>query len=285
LTPAKAAFGKITAACNDHVPTAANDGGEMKLSVFNQKGGVGKTSIACNLAACFAKQGKRTIVVDLDAQGNASHYLGFDYRDGNDKTMSDYFQSTLGINLFSAGISEFVRSTAIRNLYVLPSDLRLGELQPKLEGRYKIFKLRDAIDSLMSHDKFDHVVFDCPPAMNFYSMSALMASDKVVIPFDCDAFAISGLREVMRSIADVRDDHNPRLEIAGVIVNQFIANAKQSKAALDQVKSLGLNIFEPYITTSVAMRESHDERLPLVGCKPKHKLTESFAEISRLLSV
>jgi chromosome partitioning protein len=255
----------------------------MKLSVFNQKGGVGKTSIACNIAACLAKEGQRTLVVDLDAQANASHYLGFDHRDGTSKTISDYFQGTLGITIFPTGVGEFVQATPIRNLYVLPSDLRLGELQPKLEGRYKIFKLRDAIDAVMARDEFDHVIFDCPPAMNFYSMSALMASDRVVIPFDCDAFAIAGLREVMRAIEDVRDDHNPQLKIAGVVVNQFIANARQSKAALDQVRALGLKLFEPYITTSVAMRESHDERLPLVACKPKHKLTESFASIARML--
>jgi len=257
----------------------------MKLSVFNQKGGVGKTSIACNVAACLAEEGQRTLVVDLDAQANASHYLGFDYREGTSKTISDYFQGTLGLAIFSSGISEFIQSTSIRNLYVLPSDLRLGELQTKLEGRYKIFKLRDAIDAVMVREEFDHVIFDCPPAMNFYSMSALMASDRVVIPFDCDAFAIAGLRGVMRSIEDVRDDHNPELKIAGVVVNQFIANAKQSKAALDQVRSLGLNIFEPYITTSVVMRESHDERLPSLASKPKHKLTESFVMIARMLNV
>lgn len=256
----------------------------MKFAVFNQKGGVGKTSVACNVAACFAHSGKRTLVVDLDAQGNASHYLGFDANDANSKTISDFFQGTIGMSLFGSSIFEYVKSTAIRDLFLLPADGRLFELQPKLEARYKIFKLRDAIDELMEKQKFDEVIFDCPPAMNFYSMSALMAANRVIVPFDCDAFAISGLTEVMRVVRDVKEDHNPSLEIAGVIINQWIANAKQSKTVLDKVRALGLRVFEPYLPTSVVMRESHDERLPLVRSKPKHKLTESFISIAKELA-
>jgi chromosome partitioning protein len=157
----------------------------------------------------------------------------------------------------------------------------LFELQPKLEARYKIFKLRDAVAELQKSGMFDHVIFDCPPAMNFYSMSALMAADRVLIPFDCDAFAISGLTEVMRIVNDVKEDHNPGLAIGGVIVNQWIANAKQSKTALEKVKALGVKVFEPYLAASVVMRESHEERLPLVKSKPKHKLTESFNRLAQ----
>jgi chromosome partitioning protein len=252
----------------------------MKFAVFNQKGGVGKTSVACNIAACFAQAGKRTLVVDLDAQGNASHYLGFEAEDASGKTVSDFFQSTIGISLFSSSLSEYIHSTPVSDLFLLPADGRLFELQPKLEARYKIFKLRDAINELMEKGKFERVIFDCPPAMNFYSMSALMAADRVLIPFDCDAFAIAGLGEVIRVVSDVKADHNPGLDIAGVIVNQWIANAKQSKAVIEKVRALGLKVFEPYLPTSVAMRESHDDRLPLIKSKPKHKLTENFISIA-----
>lgn len=257
----------------------------MKFAIFNQKGGVGKTSVACNLAACFAHQGKRTLVVDLDAQGNSSHYLGFNSENPAGKTISDFFQSTIGISLFGSSLTEFLQSTPIRDLFLLPADGRLFELQPKLEARYKIFKLRDAIDDLITTGKFEHVIFDCPPAMNFYSMSALMAADRVLIPFDCDAFAVTGLSEVIRVVSDVKEDHNKNLEIAGVIVNQWVANAKQSKKALEKVKSLGMKVFEPFIPTSVAMRESHDDRMPLVISKPKHKLTESFMTLAQELKL
>ena len=255
----------------------------MKFAVFNQKGGVGKTSVACNLAACFAQSGKRTLVVDLDAQGNASHYLGFDASAVGAKTISDFFQSTIGISLFASSIFEYVKSTPVRNLFILPADGRLFELQPKLEARYKIFKLRDAVNELREKEQFEIIVFDCPPAMNFYSMSALMAADRVIVPFDCDAFAVSGLSEVMRIVSDVKEDHNPKLEIAGVVINQWIANAKQSKSVLERVRAMGLKIFEPYLPTSVVMRESHDERVPLIQSKPKHKLTESFVSIAKEL--
>lgn len=255
----------------------------MKFAVFNQKGGVGKTSVACNLAACFAKSGKRTLVIDLDAQGNASHYLGFDASDVNAKTISDFFQSTIGISIFASSLFEYVKSTPVSDLFILPADGRLFELQPKLEARYKIFKLRDAVDDLLGKGHFDVVLFDCPPALNFYSMSALMAADRVIVPFDCDAFAVAGLTEVMRIVADVKDDHNPKLEIAGVIINQWIANAKQSKSVIDRVRAMGLKVFEPFLPTSVAMRESHDERLPLIQSKPKHKLTENFINIAKEL--
>lgn len=256
----------------------------MKFAIFNQKGGVGKTSVACNIAACFADQGKRTLVVDLDAQGNASHYLGFDSNLPTGKTISDFFQTTLGISIFGSSLAEYVQTTPVSDLFLLPADGRLFELQPKLEARYKIFKLRDAVNDLAASGNFTHVVFDCPPAMNFYSMSALMASDRVLIPFDCDAFAVAGLSEVIRVVNDVREDHNPSLEIAGVIVNQWIANARQSKSVIEKVRALGIKVFEPFLPTSVAMRESHDDRLPLVKSKPKHKLTENFITLARELS-
>ena len=161
----------------------------MRRAVFNQKGGVGKTSIACNLAAAMARRGRKVLVVDLDSQANASHYLLGDPSGYAGRTVTEYFESTLSFTLFRNPLADYIRHTDVPNLAVIPASQGLGELQPKLESRYKIFKLAESIDELVRDNKFTDVIFDTPPAMNFYSMSALIASDRVLVPFDCDAFS------------------------------------------------------------------------------------------------
>src|SRR4051812_27776328 len=125
----------------------------MKRVIFNQKGGVGKTSIACNLAACFAKAGKKTLLLDLDPQGNASHYLS-KAQSVFGKTLADYFDGTLGISPFSTRLEEVVCSSVMPNLFLAPSSPELSAMQTKLESRYKIFKLSDAICGLIEKQGF-----------------------------------------------------------------------------------------------------------------------------------
>jgi chromosome partitioning protein len=235
------------------------------LAFFNQKGGVGKTSVATNLAASFASSGLQTLLVDLDAQANATQYLHAKDLSSSQKTVSDFFEASLGLGLFSSGLRDITIPTSVRNLSLIPADGRLIELQTKLEARYKIFKLRDAILDLGTRMQLDVVLLDCPPALNFYSMSALMAAQKVYIPFDCDAFAVNGLKDVMAVVEEIKEDHNASLQIGGVIANHYIASAKQPTQAIKNVESMGLKVMTPYLSSSVVMRESHDARLPLVA--------------------
>lgn len=256
----------------------------IRRVVFNQKGGVGKTSIACNLAAAFAASGKKTLVIDLDAQGNSSHYLMCEGAVGG-KTVADFFESTLStIKLFGQPIGECLYRTDFDNLWVIPADERLAEIQPKLESRYKIFKLSQALDELISKHKFDVVFIDTPPALNFYSMSALMASDKVLVPFDCDAFSASAVNHVADIVAEVALDHRPDLVIEGIVVNHFQGQANHHKAAIEAIAKLGFPLLQPYLSPSVVMRESHAARVPLLFYKPAHKLSQEFRALAGALA-
>jgi chromosome partitioning protein len=261
---------------------AQQSGDAMKRVVFNQKGGVGKTSITCNLAAAFAKAGRKTLVVDLDAQANATQYL-LGVNPAVSRTIADFFVSTLSFKLGKDTLEEALYASPVPNLWVVPAERSLSELQPKLEGRYKIFKLREAVDALMRDKGFDHVFFDTPPALNFYSMSALMAADRALIPFDCDAFSADALLAVNDTIEEVAADHNPALAAEGVIINQFQAQAKLPQNAIDKIVQQGFRVLTPYLSTSIVMRESHSEHQPLVFFRPRHKLAEEYAELAKNL--
>lgn len=253
------------------------------MAFFNQKGGVGKTSVAVNLAAAFAASGKNTLLVDLDAQANATQYLRDRELPSGQKTISDFFESSLGVGLFSSGLRDMVLTTGVRHLQLIPADGRLIELQTKLEARYKIFKLRDALLDLKTKLNIEVVLLDCPPALNFYSMSALMASQRVYIPFDCDAFAVNGLKDVLNVVEEIKEDHNSALTIGGVIANHYVAAAKQPLQAIKTVEAMGLKVMTPYLSSSVVMRESHDAHQPLATFKPKHKLTLEFQQLAKWL--
>ena len=255
----------------------------MKWAVFNQKGGVGKTSITCNLAASFAKAGRKVLVIDLDAQCNSSRYLLGETYDKVELTVADFFSSSLSFKLFKNSLQDAIYETSYDKLSVVPADRELKELQPKLEGRYKIFKLSEAIDNIVETQGFDDVFFDTPPAMNFYTMSALMAADRVLIPFDCDAFSADAILAVMDVVDEVASDHRPNLDIEGIVINQFQSSAKLPRMTIENLLSQGFKVLSPYLSSSIIMRESHGVGTPLPYYKPAHKLTNEFKQLAKSL--
>ena len=137
----------------------------MRYVVFNQKGGVGKSTITSNLAAISAHQGLRTLVVDLDPQGNSTHYLLGGPQEDSDVSAAEFFEQTLRFSARDKTASDYIVETPWENLHLMPSHPLLEELQPKLESRYKIYKLRDALQEL--EEEYDRVYIDTPPALNF----------------------------------------------------------------------------------------------------------------------
>ena len=184
----------------------------MRYVVFNQKGGVGKSTITCNLAAISAAQGLRTLVIDLDPQGNSTRYLLGAGADEPRDTAAEFFDQTLKFTLRNQGADEFITATPFENLHVLPSSPRLEELHSKLESRYKLYKLRDALAAL---EGYDRIYIDTPPALNFYTRSALIAALGCLIPFDCDDFSRRALYSLMDSVQEIQADHNPALVVTG----------------------------------------------------------------------
>jgi chromosome partitioning protein len=248
----------------------------MRWVVFNQKGGVGKSTIVCNLAAVSALRGRRTLVVDLDPQANASHYLlGPGARDAK-PNLATLFEQTLGFRLFRGGPQEFVHKTRFAKLEVMPADRELEELQGKLEAKYKIYKLRDALDQL---EGYDAVYLDTPPAFNIYTLSALIAARRCLIPFDCDDFSRRALYGLLESVQEVKEDHNPDLEVGGIVVNQFQSRARLPRRVVGELCDEGLPVLEPFISSSVKVRESHEVARPLPFLAPRHKLSGQFEEL------
>jgi len=247
----------------------------MRFVVFNQKGGVGKSTIAVNLAAIAAARGERTLVVDLDPQANASQYLLGDAAAAASPNLADVFEEGLSFRLFKRDAREFVHPTPFPRLDLLPSHPCVDALVPKLEARHKIFRVREVMDAL----GYATVFLDTPPADNVLTLSGLVAADRVLVPFDCDDFARRAIGHVLERVEEARLDHNPRLKVAGVVVNRFQGRAHFPLQAVADLRADGYAVLEPFISSSVRIRESHHAARPMVFFEGSHKVTAEFEEL------
>lgn len=249
----------------------------MHHVVFNQKGGVGKSTITCNLAAISAWQGLRTLVIDLDSQGNSTRYLLGPDQPEDQPNVAQFFEQSLKFTIRDKDASEYVVPTQWEGLDVMPSSPELDELHSKLESRHKIYKLRDALEKLSEH--YDHIYIDTPPALNFYTRSALIAADGCLIPFDCDDFSRRALYTLLDNVKEIQADHNPDLQVEGIIVNQFQVRANLPQRLVQELIDEGLPVLQPYLGSSVRIRESHEQGLPMIFLDPSHKLTQEFVAL------
>lgn len=253
----------------------------MRRVVFNQKGGVGKSSIASNLAAISAYRGLKTLLIDLDPQCNSTQYLlGRGFKT-SDKDIGVFFAQALSFRLrHKKNLEDFVSHTQYPNLDVIAANPELGEIMSQLEAKHKIFKLRDGVSTL---NQYDSVYIDTPPAFNFYTLSALVAADACLIPFDCDEFSRQALYNLIENVEETRSDHNQGLEVEGIIVNQFQPRANLPTRMVEELKVEGLPILDAYLSSSIKMRESHDLGVPLIHMAPNHKLTAELLTLFDLM--
>ena len=259
--------------------------------VFNQKGGVGKSSIAVNLAAISAHQGLKTLVIDLDPQANSSQYLlGDDATYSADKpalepNIESYFEEVLGtqqskgllgnaigsiLKNRAKGLDSYVHQSPFKNLDVIPASPNLGALAHALESKHKIYKLRDALQQL--NGKYDRIFIDTPPAFNFFTLSALITADR-------DVFSKRALKTLIENVIETQDDHNDRLEIEGIVVNQYQVQAKLPREVVQQLKDEGLPVLNSMLPPSVLMKESHHKNQPLIHLAADHKLTQAYQSL------
>jgi len=213
-------------------------------------------------------------VVDLDPQANSTRYLLGDAADEPHPGAAGFFEQSLKFTVKDEGVEGFIVPTPFENLSIMPAGPELAELHAKLESRYKIYKLRKGLELL--EGSFDRIWIDTPPSLNFYTRSALIAAQGCLIPFDCDDFSRKALYGLLEEVQDLRGDHNPELEVQGIVVNQFQSRARLPGELVQALVDEGLPVLQPYLSSSVKVRESHQLARPMIHLDAGHKLTTEY---------
>jgi len=225
------------------------------LSVANQKGGVGKTTTAVNLATALAAIGKRVMLVDLDSQGNASTGLGI--------KRAGIRKSTYDVIFDDASIAETVQPTKVPGLFVLPSSIHLSGAEIELvTTEHREYRLQRALRVPMP---YDYVIIDCPPSLSLLTLNAMVASDAVVVPLQCEFFALEGLSHLVKTIERVNKSFNPRLDIHGIVLTMFDKRNNLSDQVADDVRAyFGDKVYKTIIPRNVRLSEAPSYGLPAI---------------------
>ncbi|KQV35821.1 MULTISPECIES: ParA family protein [unclassified Rhizobium] len=227
------------------------------ITIANQKGGVGKTTTAINLATALAAIGERVLIVDLDPQGNASTGLGIQRRD---RRLSSYELMT-----GSHGIDEIVQETVVPNLSIIPSTMDLLGIEMEIaQAADRIFRLRKALASPAALS-YSYVLVDCPPSFNLLTMNAMAAAHSVLVPLQCEFFALEGLSQLLETVDQVRRSVNPTLDIQGIVLTMFDSRNNLAQQVVSDVRThLGEKVYHTLIPRNVRVSEAPSYGKPAI---------------------
>lgn len=245
---------------------------ERTIVVANQKGGVGKTTTAINLAASLAELNQKILVIDMDPQGNTTSGLGVD-KDGAENTV---YEMMLG----ECSIEDAVVESEYNNLDVLPSNINLAAAEIELVGvEEKEYILKKETDKI--RENYDFILIDCPPSLSMLTINAMCAADTVLVPIQCEYYALEGLSQLIHTIDLVKDRLNPELEIEGVVFTMYDARTNLSLQVVENVKNnLDQNIYKTIIPRNVRLAEAPSHGMPITSYDAKSAGAESYRRLA-----
>ena len=243
------------------------------IAVANQKGGVGKTTTVINLSACLAEAGKKVLTIDMDPQGNTTSGLGFE----KNKMENTVYELMLG----ECSVNQSIRKTGIDNLSVIPSNVNLAGAEIELlDISDKEYILRNEIDYVK--DDFDFLLIDCPPSLSMLTINALTTANTVLVPIQCEYYALEGLSQLMYTIDLVQKRLNPELKMEGVVFTMYDARTNLSLQVVENVKNnLDTTIYKTIIPRNVRLAEAPSHGLPINLYDSKSTGAESYRALAK----
>ena len=247
------------------------------LAIANQKGGVGKTTTAINLGTALAAIGEHVLIVDLDPQGNASTGLGIDNR--------DRAHSTYDVLIGEASLRDAVLPTAVPKLSIASSTLDLSGLELEIsQERDRAYRLRNALGSLNrpgDENVFSYVLVDCPPSLNLLTVNAMAAAHAVLVPLQCEFFALEGLSQLLKTVEQVKQALNPSLEIHGIVLTMFDARNNLSNQVVADVRQhMGSKVYDTVIPRNVRISEAPSYGKPVLVYDLKCVGSEAYLKLA-----
>ena len=244
------------------------------ISVANQKGGVGKTTTTVNLATILAKKGKKVLLIDADPQGNATSGLGIE---------KDVENSTYDILVNETEMRETMQKTMIKNLFVCPSNMSLAGAEVELVSMMsREQRLKTKLDVIK--DQYDYILIDCPPSLGLITLNAFTASDSVLIPVQCEYFALEGLGQLLNTVNLVKKHLNKNLEIEGALLTMYDARTNLSNQVVKEVKKYFENkVYKTVIPRNVRLSEAPSYGMPISLYDPRSKGAKAYEKFTKEL--
>jgi chromosome partitioning protein len=246
------------------------------MAIANQKGGVGKTTTAVNLGAALAELGYRVLVVDLDPQGNATTGLGI-----NPRTLET---SVYDVIMHDTPLEDCIEPTSLRNLFVVPATIDLAGAEIELVPAFsRELKLRRALAQVS--DEFDYTLIDCPPSLGLITVNGLAAATEVVVPIQCEYYALEGLGQLLRNVNLVQGNLNPQLEVSAIILTMFDARTKLADQVATEVRAhFGEKVCRNIVPRTVRLSEAPSFGQPIIVFDPSSRGAIAYRELAKEVS-